>query len=536
MVGTRELHADSHDAHVHPGQPDDLTRREALVGALGVALAPAAVTAAQPTRRSRSRAGLLPDARAVDALGLARADLGLLEAAALLQSRRLSSVELTEACLARAENDGAGLHPWIRTYREQALVQARLADARLSARMVRRTGRRAPLVCGVPLGLKDIYAAAGLPLTAGSKILADQVAVRDSLVYERLRFFGMVLIGHNQTHEFAAGNFTPQCSNPWDPARTPGGSSGGSAIALAMRMVPTATGSDTLGSLRIPAGLCGVSTIKPTRGLVPLDGVIPLAPSFDHAGPMARSAADAALLLSYMTSDGRYLHRPASGARPLAGLRIGVPTGSFGGVPIDAGIAERTDAYATELASLGAKLVSFAAPRSNADNLSSSSGFGTFLTVPGHEIDAYHRRWFPQRVADYTPDVAFTLSLLRAANVAPPSPRTRADTLAALRRGWEDAFTAHRLNLVLQPAAVVPAPTKGQAMSKTQSIGDAMVVWDYLGWPVVCVPAGKARDGLPVGVQLIGRPGAEDLLCRTAITTEAPHPHFQQRPAAAAKS
>ena len=507
-----------------------LTRREALaMGATGFALLAAPAPAAAHRRRLSGRTSVLPDARAVDARGIAAADLSLLEAASLLRARRLSSIELTKACLERAEQRATELNAWIRIYRETALQQAAAADARLSARRVRRLGRP-PLVCGIGLGLKDIFAADGHLLTAGSKILAGNIARQDAVSYANLRRDGMVLLGHTQPHEFACGNFTPQSANPWDPTRTPGGSSGGSAIALALRTMPAATGSDTLGSLRIPAGLCGVSAIKPTRGLVSLNGIIPLASSFDHAGPMARSAADASLMLSHMVGRGRYLSAPRCGTRPLTGLRVGVPNGSFGGVPVDPGIAARVDSYLRELVTLGATLVSFTAPRSPADNLSSSEGFDFFLTVPGHEIDAYHRQWFPQRAADYTPDVRFTLTLLRAANTVPPDPARGRAVIAQLEQDWSSAFTEQRLDLVVQPAAVIPAPAKDQAMLKTQSIGDPMVVWDYLGWPVVCVPAGTGGGPLPVGVQIVGRPGRESLLCDTAITAQAHFPHHDERP------
>jgi aspartyl-tRNA(Asn)/glutamyl-tRNA(Gln) amidotransferase subunit A len=209
-----------------------------------------------------------------------------------------------------------------------------------------------------------------------------------------------------------------------------------------------------------------------------------------------------------------------------------MPSGSFGGVSIDAGIAARVDAYAHQLEKLGATLVAFDAPRSPADNLSSTQGLEFWMTVPGREIDAYHRAWFPQRAADYTSDVDFTLSLLRAGNTVPLDPASGQAAIRTLRAGWETAFSSHRLDLVLQPAAVIPAPKREDAQTKTQSIGDAMVVWDYLGWPVICLPAGRGSDGLPVGVQLAARPGAERLLCRTAITAEQHLPYWQQRPPA----
>ena len=230
------------------------------------------------------------------------ADLGVITAAAMLRDRRLSAVELTDACLARIEErnggepsfDGApdAINAWVRLYANAARDQARAADRRLGLDL-----DSAPPVCGMPLGLKDLYGVAGLPLTASTRVLEGTVAADDCTVWARLRDQGMVLLGHTHTHEFAAGGTTDQVGNPWALGRVAGGSSGGSAAALAARMTPAALGSDTCGSLRIPSACCGTSAIKPTHGLLPLDGIIPLAPSMDHPGPMARSIADCAALL-----------------------------------------------------------------------------------------------------------------------------------------------------------------------------------------------------------------------------------------------
>ncbi|MBA3262014.1 MAG: amidase, partial [Thermoleophilaceae bacterium] len=257
--------------------------------------------------------------------------MGLVEAAALLHARQLSAVELARACLERIEVRNGGLlsfdgapkaiNAWVRLYPEVALRHAHAADRRLAS------GRRAPLLCGIPLGLKDLYAVRGLPLTASSRVLEGNVASESSAVWARLRAAGMVLLGHTHTHEFGAGPTTDQVGNPWRPARSAGGSSGGSAAALATRMVPAATGTDTGGSLRFPASFCGLSTIKPTYGLVPPAGLIPVASSIDHAGPMARTVADCAALLQTMGA-GAWLPRlatgPRTGLRPLAGLTVAV--------------------------------------------------------------------------------------------------------------------------------------------------------------------------------------------------------------------
>src|SRR4051812_366132 len=221
------------------------------------------------------------------------ADLGALEAARELRARRLSARELLAAVLARIEArnggpptfDGAvdAVNAWARVYPEEAEAMARAADERLA-----REGEGAPLLCGVPVALKDLYAVAGLPVTASSRMLEGNVASEDSVAWARLRAAGMVLVGHTHTHEFAFGGTTDQVGNPWDLARSAGGSSGGSAAALAARMVPAATGTDTAGSVRIPAAMSGISSIKATHGRVPIGGVRPPPPAPPPPRPRGR--------------------------------------------------------------------------------------------------------------------------------------------------------------------------------------------------------------------------------------------------------
>jgi aspartyl-tRNA(Asn)/glutamyl-tRNA(Gln) amidotransferase subunit A len=512
------------------------SRRSLLArsAALGTAAALASSQAQALAKGGSHRSGVLPSARVVAAHGLHPADLSLVQAAALLRARRLSSRELTKACLHRIQRRDAPVNAWIRVYAARALAAADSADRRLKG-----SGSSLPrsLLVGLPIGLKDIYAVRGELLTASSEILADNRADTNSRAWFRLRRAGAVLVGHTQTHEFAAGNFTPQSANPWDRSRTPGGSSGGSAIALAARMIPAATGSDTFGSLRIPASFCGLTTIKPTLGLVPTSGLIPLAESFDTAGPIARSAKDVALLLSYMAprlGDGRlYLRRPRQGRKPLAGKRIGIPDQTFGGLEPEPAIAARVEAFADELQGLGAKLVPFTAPRSQADNLSSPDGFRFFLEVPCAEVDRYHRQWFPQRIDDYSQDVATLLTLARAANTPAHDPEPGRQAIATLREAWLQAFAAARLDAVLQPAALIEPPDRDDAPMRTQTIGDPMVVWNYTGFPAMCLPAGPSKaSGLPVGVQLIGRPGTDRKLLRIGIDAQHHHHHHRLHPAA----
>src|SRR5437764_2374510 len=253
--------------------------------------------------------GPAPSGPAASSLPSDPADLGLLEAAALLRARKLSALELAEACLSRIDEvnggeptfDGApaAINAWVRLYPELARDHARDADERLA-----REGDAAPLVCGIPLAVKDLYGMAGLPLTASSRVLEGNVASEDAEAWRRLRDAGMVPLGHTHTHEFAAGGTTDQVGNPWALDRVAGGSSGGSAAALAARMTPAALGSDTCGSLRIPSACCGTSTIKATHGRVPIDGIIPLAPSLDHVAPLPPTLADCAALLAGLTAPG----------------------------------------------------------------------------------------------------------------------------------------------------------------------------------------------------------------------------------------
>jgi aspartyl-tRNA(Asn)/glutamyl-tRNA(Gln) amidotransferase subunit A len=474
------------------------------------------------------------------------ADLGVLEASRALRARELSAVELLEACLERiARRNGgpptfggapAAINAFVRLYPEQALAAARVADARLAAE-----GQAAPLLCGVPIALKDLYAVAGLPLTASSAVLADAPPpTEDSVAWARLRAQGMVLVGHTHTHEFAAGGTTDQVGNPWDATRSAGGSSGGSGAALAAHLVPAALGSDTCGSLRIPAALCGISAIKPTRGRIPLDGILPLATTLDHPGPMARTVADAAALLAVLADGGaqrtplmpppapmgELALAPRSGARPLAGVRIAV-TGraepgrpdAFGRTPsgtlaLEDEVAAGVAAARAAAEALGAEIVELdAAPDVSGADLN---------TILLAEMHAHHAPW-SQRRADYRPSIRELLELgdpgISAADYLGAQERR-----AAVERGWAAWFAEHRVDALLE--ATVPEVAKprgtGYDPGHLGGDGDRQIVltatWDITGFPVVALPAGLgARSGLPVGVSLIAPRGREATIVQLGV-------------------
>ena len=294
----------------------------------------------------------------------------LKELSAALAAKKVSSVELTTLFLDRIEKLNPTLNAFISIDRDKALKQAAAADQKLGA------GETAPLT-GIPLAHKDIFCTAGRPTTCGSKMLANFVSPYDAHVVERLSDAGMVLLGKCNMDEFAMGSsnetshFGP-VKNPWNPACVPGGSSGGSATAIAARLAPAATGTDTGGSIRQPAALCGLTGLKPTYGTVSRYGMIAFSSSLDQGGPMAKSAEDCALMLSAMTGfdprDSTSLERPTEDYardldKPLAGLRIGLPK-EFFGAGMDEGVRAAVEAALAEYRKLGATTVEVSLPNS----------------------------------------------------------------------------------------------------------------------------------------------------------------------------
>jgi aspartyl-tRNA(Asn)/glutamyl-tRNA(Gln) amidotransferase subunit A len=526
--------------------PAPSTRRSFL--ATASASAGAIAVGAPIVNAAAKAAPALPDPAGVAARGLPLADLGVLEAASLLQARTVSPKELLDACHARidARNgpvtfDGSPstINAFVRRYDDVANGHAAAATKRLGRAQVTRLGK-APLLTGIPLVLKDLYAVAGLGLTASSRVLAGHVAPGDSTVWRKLAAAGMVLTGHTHTDEFAFLAVTPQCGNPWDVGRITGGSSGGSAAALAARMVPAATGSDTLGSLRIPAAYCGVSSIKPTFGVVSGAGVIPLVWSLDHCGPMARTVADCSLMLSAMagpdaddastnvgyTAPPRYPTQPRRGPRPLRGIRIGIPR-ALGGDPA-AGPAEIFERMQGELAGLGAQVVAVDEP---------PSPFGTseeigFLT----DAAAYHEPTFPSRANDYKPPAAQILTAVRARNLGALEYIDLHRRRAAFQADYRSFLAGTKLDAVALPISLDDPrrrddPLVLSPVTNPENMRLLTFPYSYLGFPTVTVPAGRsAASGLPVGIQLVGAPFEDAALIRIGIDYQAHFPHHDEQP------
>ena len=454
------------------------------------------------------------------------ADLGVLEAAWQLAAGTLSSRELTEACLGRIEERNGGaptfdgapdrINAWVRLYPDLAREQAGQADERRA-----RERQATPLLCGIPIGVKDLYAVAGLPLTGSSRVLEDNVASADSTAYRRLREHGMVLLGHTHTHEFAAGGTTDQSGNPWALDRIVGGSSGGSAAALAARMTPAALGSDTCGSLRIPSACCGTSTIKPTHGRIPLDGILPLAGSLDHPGPMARTVADCAAILSGMAAGpgattalfpppapiGALAFEPRAGTSPLDGVTVAL-TDRPEKIPLNEEVARGFDEAVRACERLGATVIRRAAPwELDWDDLS---------LVLMSEVWAYHRT-HAERHDRYRPQVAEFIEAARNftdAQAYVAAQERRAAGVAA----WEEWFAQEGIDCVLEPTLPILPPPRGPGYERGHPAGpgDPLIaftaMWDMTGMPVVSLPLSWC-----VGVSLAAPRGREASLTQVAI-------------------
>jgi aspartyl-tRNA(Asn)/glutamyl-tRNA(Gln) amidotransferase subunit A len=426
------------------------------------------------------------------------ADLGVVEAGAELAAGTLSSRELVDACLARIrERDGTSsfdgdpgsVNAWVRVYEDDAREAAARADERLAR-------GDAPALCGIPIGLKDLYAAAGKPLTASSRVL-DEVPARDCDAWARLETHGMVLLGHVHTHEFGAGGTTDQVGNPWALDRSAGGSGGGSAAALAARTVPATTGTDTAGSQRIPSAMCGTSTVKPTLGLVPMRGIVPLCPTFDHAGPMARAVVDCELLLAAMAGVD-----PPRERRPLSRVALSPRIAE-----LDPDVA---DGFERALAEIEAERVSVPPPQARLElGIELLDLFCTEMLPYHHRFDALRDGYRPsiRGFLEHGEERAMTGEEYVAAMW-----RRSEETSA-----WVDWLAEHRIDAIVEPTVPIVARPRGHGYDEPFTDYDEISLthyWDWVGFPVVALPSGVgSRSGLPVSVSLIGAPGADwDLL------------------------
>jgi aspartyl-tRNA(Asn)/glutamyl-tRNA(Gln) amidotransferase subunit A len=448
------------------------------------------------------------------------------ELSALLRARSLSSEELTRHCLERVERFNGRLNAFISICGDEALRQARDADRRLAS------GTAGPLT-GIPVAHKDLFCTAGIRTTCGSRILDNFIAPYDATVVERLRAAGMVLIGKTNMDEFAMGSSTENSHygpsrNPWDTERVPGGSSGGSAAAVAARLLPAATGTDTGGSIRQPASLCGITGLKPTYGLVSRHGMVAFASSLDQGGPLARSAEDAALLLAAMSgfdpSDSTSAdHAPEDYAAglgaPIAGLRIGLPRQYFD-KRLDAGVAAVLRDALALLEKAGAKLVEIELPGMD---LSVPTYYVVAPAEASSNLSRYDGVRFGYRCAE-PKDMTDLYCRSRGEGFGAEVKRRIMIGTYVLSAGYYDAYylKAQRVRRLIQAefldalgkVDVIAAPTTpGTAFRLAERLDDPVQMYlsdiytvsvNLAGLPAITVPAGFLAD-LPVGLQIIGR-------------------------------
>ena len=482
-------------------------------------------------------------------------DSSLTELAAALAARRVSSVELTQDALARIAAANPSVNAFITVDADGALAAAGAADKRLAG------GETGPLL-GIPMAQKDVFCTEGVLTTCGSRMLANFIAPYDAHVVSQLKAAGAVCVGKTNMDEFAMGSsnensyFGP-VRNPWDTSKVPGGSSGGSAVAVAAGLVPIATGTDTGGSIRQPASLCGVTGIKPTYGVVSRYGMIAYASSLDQGGAFARSAEDCARLLGAMAGfdprDSTSLERPAEDYtrdldQPLKGLRIGLPK-EFFAEGMEGGVAAAADAALSEYRKLGATTVEVSLPNAKL-------AIPAYYVIAPAEASSNLARFdgvrYGHRAAEYG-DLLDMYCKSRAEGFGAEVKRRILVGTYVLSHGYYDAYYIQAQKLrrliardfaaALQHCDVIAgpvSPTTAWGIGEKSDDPVQMYLSDIYtiavnlaGLPGLSHPAGFGADGMPVGLQLIGGYFAEARLLNVAHQYQQATDWHQRRPGSA---
>ena len=450
-----------------------------------------------------------------------------------LESRELSPVELVDTLLARIER-WRPLNAFITVTADAARAQADQAAREIAA------GRYRGPLHGVPISLKDLIDTRGIRTTCGSRVLADHVPARDATVTARLREAGAVLLGKASLHEFAYGvtnnnpHFGPT-GNPWALDRIPGGSSGGGAAAVAAGLGCVSIGTDTGGSIRIPAALCGVVGLKPSYGRVSTHGVFPLSWSLDHPGPLVRSVEDAAIVLQAIAGpdphDRATLGQTvpdfrATVRRDVRGLRLGVLDDPYHR-QVEHGVRITFDAALDVLRGLGLRLEPITVPRA-------ADAFVAQLAIIQAESASVHERWLAERPNDYGPE---TLERLRQGQFVTATQYLRAQKVRGLViEEFGELFT--RVDALVLPSVPAVAPRIGQATVEIdgQAVETRALMtrfsrlFNFVGAPALSVPCGFGAGGLPVGLQIAGRPMDEETVIAIGAAYERATPWHTRRP------
>lgn len=462
--------------------------------------------------------------------------LGVVDIARAVAARHLSPVEVVRALLDRIEKRDGRLKCYLGVLGESALAEAQAAEAAVVA------GRPLGLLHGVPVAVKDLFAVRGQPTTGGSHFL-NTPAEQDCTVVARLRAAGAILLGRLNMHEFAYGpeGTNPHHGTPWNPwdaqtLRMPGGSSSGSGVAVAAGLTPMGMGSDTGGSIRIPAACCGTVGIKPTYGRVSRAGVMPLSWSLDHVGPLTRSAADAALVLlaiagpdaadasSNSTPVPDYL---AGIDTPVRGLRVGLLREYVEDAAPE--VCDAVTAAAEVLRGLGCEVQDVAIATARL-------GFPAATAIAASEALTYHETQLRRRFADYAPDVRLRILAGRFVTATDYLKGQRARTVI---RNEINALL-QRFDCILAPTLPIAAPPVtakevrvggGRKEGVRVALTSFTRLFNLSGHPVVAVPCGFSSDGLPLSLQLAGRAFDEATILRLAHAYEQATDWHRRRPA-----
>lgn len=429
-----------------------------------------------------------------------------------LQARETTSESVTAACLQRIAERNPAINAFITVLADQAMAQARDADRDMAA------GRYRGPLHGVPISLKDLFDVQGVATTAASKVRQGFVATRDAAVVTTLREAGAVFVGKTNLHEFALGTTNEDSAygpvrHPLDPNRSPGGSSGGSAAAVLDGMCYASIGTDTGGSVRIPAAACGLVGLKPSLGEVSVDGVVPLSTTMDHVGPLCRSVGDARLVYDVLRG------QPAPewpSPRPAPGLKLGVLRGYFTAL-LDPQVASIFDAACLRLADAGVQLEDVEIPHSG-------DIAPVYLHIVLSEAAAYHAKTLENRADDYTPNVRIRFEMGRYVLAE--------DYVRALRgrdvliRQVDEALTGR--DALLLPSLAVPATKLGAATVRIGAVEEPVrnvmlrltQLFNVTGHPAISLPCGRTLESLPVGAQLVAPRGQTGQLLDVAGALE----------------
>ena len=450
--------------------------------------------------------------------------LTISEAAPLIESKQLSPVELVKAHLERIEQTDARLNSFVTLLAEEATEAAAASEAEIQ------NGDHRGLLHGIPIGLKDLYYTKGIRTTIGSKIMRDFIPEYDAAVTERFRDAGAILVGKLQMHEFALGATSENphdgpAHNPWDTMRITGGSSGGSGSSVAAGQCMAALGSDTGGSVRIPASACGIVGLKPTFGRISRIGVFPLANSLDTVGPMTRTVRDTAIVMNavagYDERDQSSADRPDEDftrllGQDISGLRIGVPQDYFYDM-IDDEVSAAVQKAARKLKELGAHVEECSIPALN-DSISIS---GTILLTEAAEIHLDNLR---ERADDFDPAVRGRLEEGAMTPAVSYIAAQRART--EFNRAIAEAMQTY--DILLAPTTALGAPKLGDRVVDVGGVQEAKLAimprltrpHNICGIPTVSVPCGFTSDGLPIGMQLAARSFEDALALQVADAYE----------------